>query len=155
MATAKTTSTTATIAATSETLPVLQITNWPLRQQRPFVFVVTLAIIVVSALTGRVMHHWLFGLLTFLALIVATWRMWIPVRFKLDSRGVRQTVWLRRSRMPWSKVARYVVDPNGVLLLYREDAFPLSALRGTYIHIHEEREALLNILETYCAVKDR
>ena len=139
--------------AQARTLPVLQITNWPLRQQKRFVFFVALTITAVAILTATAMHSRLVGALTFLALILVTWRMWIPVRFKLNSRGIHQTVWLRRARLPWSRVARYVVDPNGVLLLHQKDAFPLSALRGIYIRSHEKREELLNILETYCTAK--
>jgi len=135
-------------------LPVLQITNWPLRQQKRFVFVVAISILAIAILVGTVLHHWSFGALTFLALTLVTWRMWTPVRFKLDSRGIHQTVWLRRYRMPWSKIARYIPDPNGVLILHQSDAYPLSALRGTYIFGNNESEDVVRLLEFYCPSLD-
>ena len=136
--------------ARANELPALQITNWPLRQQPRFVMFAACAIVVMSLIALWALQNRLAGLAVCIILLLTTWRMWIPIRYQLDSRGVQTFVGNRRSQMPWSRIARYEVDPHGILLLHQQDAFPLTALRGTYIYSSSEHEDLLKLIEFYC-----
>lgn len=138
--------------ASAEELPSLQIINWPVRQQPRFVCLALSFILVVAVGTIWVADSSIAGLLALIVLLLTTWRIWIPVRYELDARGVQEVVWRHRSKMPWSRVTRFELDPNGVLLLHQRDAFPLSALRGIYIHSPENHEELVSLVKFYAGL---
>jgi hypothetical protein len=89
------------------------------------------------------------GLITVLALMAASWRLWIPVRFEFGSKGILQTALGRPRRIAWGEFARYEVRRQGVLLLADPQTSPLAALRGLFIRFNQQREPLLETIEFF------
>jgi hypothetical protein len=127
----------------------LQLVNWPLRDDPARAWAV-LAIAVGAAVGAGVLAGSLpMGSLALGALGISLWRLWIPVKFELGSRGVSQSVFGRRRRIGWSDIPSFEVRSHGVLLLPSREPLLLSRLRGLYIRFAGRREELLASVEYY------
>jgi hypothetical protein len=127
----------------------LQLVNWPLRQDGVRAWLMVALLLGVSAASGSIARSYGMGCLVFVALAFSVWRLWVPVKFELTSKGLTQSVLGRRRRIPWSEFARFEVRQKGVLLFVDQDSSPLAALRGVFIRWQDQRAPLLEILETY------
>jgi hypothetical protein len=83
------------------------------------------------------------------ALAIALWRLWVPMRFELDARGVQQIVLGRRSFRPWSDFVRYEVDPDGVCLIPDGREYPLVRATGVNIVSKRDHVKLVHLVATY------
>jgi hypothetical protein len=80
------------------------------------------------------------------ALLLATWRSWLPVRYHLGLSGVTETVLGIRRRIPWIAIARYDLQRDGVWLYAQRG--PTSA-RGIFLPLGAERDAAVATIEYY------
>jgi hypothetical protein len=128
---------------------------WPLRQE-------PLGSLLVLAIGGAV--SWLLawslaqpsvGLVAGGALLITTWRTWIPVTYEMGLSGVTQSVLGRRRRISWPAIRGYRIYSRGVLLLADESAPPLMPLRGLYIPWLGEHDKVLATLEYYLPGRER
>ncbi len=107
-------------------------------------------VLIVSLAVGWTSRSPWLGLLAVVALLLSLWRLWLPVRFEFDARGVQQIVFQRRRFIPWSAIARYEINPRGVLLLNHSQAFPLTALRGLYVAARGDQHCeLVRLIDYY------
>jgi hypothetical protein len=129
--------------------PSLQVVNWPLRDDgiRGWLMIALLA--GVAAAAGEVAHSVPMGSVVFVALATAAWRLWIPVRFEFNAKGITETVFGRRRRMPWTDFARYEVRRGGVLLLADSQPSVLAPFRGLFIRWRDQRDKLLETLDFF------
>jgi hypothetical protein len=127
----------------------LLLANWPLRDDGPLAWLVVIGAVAASVTAGFVAQSAVMGVVSFLALSIALWRLWVPVTFELGPRGVVQILFGRRRRIAWSSVARYEVRRHGVLLLSEETQGPAAALRGLYVRWGRHREELLAVIAHY------
>jgi hypothetical protein len=127
----------------------LLLANWPLRDDGPLAWLVVIGAVAASVTAGFVAQSAVMGVVSFLALSIALWRLWVPVTFELGPRGVVQILFGRRRRIAWSSVARYEVRRRGVLLLSEETQGPAAALRGLYVRWGRHREELLAVIAHY------
>jgi hypothetical protein len=139
-----------TIAA-GDPLPVLQLRDWPLRSSPLRCLVLAIGMIALSSMIGWVAANWAMMAFAVAVFFAVTWRVWVPVAFELDVRGIQQIVLHRRSFVSWRQIASYRVDELGVLLLNEADAFPMSALQGLYIRGGNKQAELVQLVEFYCA----
>lgn len=120
--------------------------NWPLRDEpaaaRLAALVVLLLAVGVIAATGS---GWL-ALGAVAAVVLAMWRMFIPIEYHLGSRGLRQSYLRRNHLVRWSQIKVIEVRRHGILL-YPDSYFgPLRAMRGVYVpwgSYHDEVIALV------------
>lgn len=127
----------------------LQITNWPLRDNRVRACAAIAGMLAVAIFAGAFADSVAMGMVAFAALAFAGWRLWIPVRFEFGPKGIVQTVLGRQRRIPWVALMRYEVRRHGVLLLADAEPSPLAALRGLYVRWQDRRDDLLEILEFF------
>jgi hypothetical protein len=127
----------------------VEITVWPLHDDPLRSWSLVLGVVALSALAGWVAASFAMGLFCLAAILVALWRMWVPVTFHLGPRGIVQTVLGRQTRFLWSSVARFEVHSSGVLLLPDADPTPLNKLRSLYIRFQGEKVALLELVDYY------
>jgi hypothetical protein len=138
------------ISAVATAVPSpIQIRSWPLRDEGvgPWLFVAVIVGLAVAA--AFVARNAGMGAILFAAMAVAAWRLWMPVRFELGSRGIVQTVAGRQQRIPWSSVARFEVRPHGVLFLTDADPRLLALLRGLYVPCRRERKDVVELVEFF------
>ena len=137
-------------AESTEPLPVLQLRDWPLRTSPVRSGILALVFITLAGMIGWGASSWPLMIFAAIVFFVVTWRVWIPISFELDVRGIQQIVLRSRWFIGWSRIARYRVDEHGVLLLNDAEAFPMSALNGLYIRGGGRQEELLRLVEFYC-----
>lgn len=89
------------------------------------------------------------GMLSFAALALSAWRLWIPVAYEIGSRGITQELFGRQRLIPWRDIGRCELRPDGVLLLPDPEATTSSVLRGLYIQCRANRHQLLDAIEYY------
>ena len=129
----------------------LAIVNWPLRDELLLAWPLIGAKMACGILVAVVAESLAMGILSLAALVIAGWRLWIPVRFELGPHGIVQRVFGRRRRLPWHQIAGFRTRRRGVLILPQVADTPLSAFRGVFIGWNGKRDELLATLERYVA----
>lgn len=127
----------------------LHLVNWPLRDDRLWSSLFIAALVGVASLCGSFASNLLLGVMSFLVLATAAWRLWVPVSFTLSSRGIVETVLGRDRRVSWPQIARYKIYNNGLLLLADAQATPFESLRGVYIRWSGRRDELLELVHFF------
>jgi hypothetical protein len=89
------------------------------------------------------------GVAIAVVLTIILWRTWLPVRYKLGSGGVTESVlgWGRRT--PWGAIQSFEVQESGVMLLADAAPTALAPLRGLVLPWDGRREEVLAIVEFY------
>jgi hypothetical protein len=98
------------------------------------------------AVVWTIWQSWQFTLLAAIALTVAAWRLWLPVKWELGLTGVSLVVLGFRRRIPWMAVARFEITENGVWLFADREGTPQ---RGTFIAFAGQRERVTACIEYY------
>lgn len=106
-----------------------------------------------AAGAGVVAESGLMGGGCFAALVIAAWRLWVPVTFEFRSRGVIYSVLGRSRRIPWTQIARYEDRPRGLLLFAEDDTSPLATLRSIHVQWNGQRAAILEVVAFYTAAR--
>jgi hypothetical protein len=127
----------------------VRIVNWPLRDEKPIGWLTAAGMVLVAALAAQASASWIMGALVFLALATSAWRLWIPVTFDFNSKGILQTALGRRRRTAWSQIAGFQSYTGGVLLLADAERSVLSPLQGVFVAWQGQRAELLRVLEYY------
>jgi hypothetical protein len=125
------------------------IESWPLRE-RPLENWSFLALAGgAGALVGWTSGSETLGWIAAFVLILTLWRVWIPVTWEFNARGMLERKFGRKRRIAWSAIRRCEVYRRGVLLLPDAVVNSLAPLRGVYVPWGDQRPALLASLEYY------
>lgn len=128
--------------------PVLRLSCWTARD-KPLLATLVLAAFGGLAVVGATLSESVaMGCLSFGALVLSAWRLWVPVSYEIGPRGITQELLRRQRLIRWSDVGRCELRPYGVLLLPDSEVATHSVLRGLYIHCYA-REKLLETVEYY------
>ena len=132
--------------------PTVSIHTWPLRDEGWRAWLLVLAIVGISSFCGWYSSQGM-GVLSFVALFLVTWRLWLPMRIELRPKGVLQTVLGRTAHVPWSGIRRHEVRRHGVLLFADAVSHPTSAFRCLYVPWLDQREELLHAIHFYASTR--
>jgi len=77
--------------------------------------------------------QWYMTLAAAVALIVSSWRYFMPVEFELNEQGVHQWCLGRRRSIPWHAIRGHRECISGVLLLPDDDHSLLASFRGLFV----------------------
>lgn len=98
-----------------------------------------LFILLVSLLTAAAVWQregsFFFALGALALLLVVVFRMFVPVRYEIDADGIGYRMLGRRHRIPWEEIRVYRIRHRGILLLPRQDRYPLEAFRGYFLPV--------------------
>jgi hypothetical protein len=129
--------------------PAIAWRVWPIRDEgrRAWLLaaLVPLVALVCAAATGKPYLSLTGAALSALAL----WRLWIPVGFELQPKGLVQTLLGRKRITPWKDVRRCEIHDEGIVLFAAPQAAPWDALRGLYVPCGPRREEILVVLAYY------
>lgn len=123
--------------------------DWGLRD-RPLSSSVAMTLAAgVSWLAAQATGNLPAGVAIAVVLTIILWRTWLPVRYKLGSGGVTQSVLGWGRRIPWGAIQSFKVRENGVLLLADAAPTPLGPLRGFLLPWDGRQEEVLAMVEFY------
>ena len=128
--------------------PPVEWRSWPLRQNWRQSAALVAAVVVVGLLVYGLSGQGLTALSIAAAMVLASWRLWLPATYELDARGIHQKVW-RRRRLPWHAVGRCKIYDDGFLVLRDTDSTRWDPMRGLFIPWHSHRTEVLAALEYY------
>ena len=127
----------------------VEVVNWPVKDEPSSAWAVLAVCLLISLGVGWLGQSPIMTLVALGSFGVALWRVWIPVRFELSPKGVVETVFRRKRRVPWSSIKRCQIRRAGVLLLPTKDSSPISLLSGIYLSWGDQKEALLSCINHY------
>jgi hypothetical protein len=127
----------------------LRLVSWPLRDAPLSTGLVLAGIAGVGLVAGWLSTSWSMGLLAALALLTATWKLWIPVICELGPSGVTVGVLRWRRHIAWHEMDRFEPRDRGVMFYTERDPSALSVLRSLYLPWHGSRDAVTEICERY------
>lgn len=127
----------------------LRITNWPLRDDGPWAMLAVTLVLAVALGAMILSASPATGLLALLALVLAMWRLWIPVTFEFSPHGMTQEVLGRRRRIAWRSIGGYRVVRRGVWLLPHASELRIAAPRSLFVRGGPQLDTLLAVLAFY------
>ncbi|MEQ8791793.1 MAG: hypothetical protein RIC55_36365 [Pirellulaceae bacterium] len=127
----------------------LRITNWPLRDDGPKVLLPVVIVATVAVCVASFVNSPATGLLALAALMLAMWRLWIPVTYEFNSQGVTQVLFGRRRRVSWRKIGGYRVRRGGVWLLPHDSELQVAAPRSLFVRGGRQLETLVAVVTFY------
>ena len=133
----------------NEPLPVMQLKSWVPANEPLHVMIGGGFVWAFLWFVQRTAGHTWLTVVAGVAVAAALWRLWLPIEFEFDARGVQQIVFGRRRFWPWSIFARYEVDPKGVALIRDPRHYPLARAKGLYIPAAREHVQLVQLVDRY------
>lgn len=136
--------------AVSPTSSTVEIQSWPIRDEglrgwSPLAAALLLSIFLSNSSVGVGA-----GVVAFVLLAIASWRSWMPVRFFLDTRGLRFCLGRRERLLPWPLVAGYRVERHGVTIFPATKGITgIDSLRGIYVPFADQQDAVLAMLDDF------
>jgi len=123
----------------------------PLRDGGLRMWSMGLGILGIGVTAAMVADNLAMGAVCVICLLVATWRIWLPITYELGTKGITQSTLVFRWRIPWRCFARYETRPRGVWLLSDADPTPVSTLRGIYVPWSDQESQVVAVLEFFLA----
>lgn len=130
----------------------IRVVNWPLRDGGLQAWLMLLGLGGAAAAAGWLAGSGMMGGLCFVAMLLAAWRLWIPVTYELGAKGIIQEVLGRARQIPWAQLVNYEEHPLGISLLL-DDTPALAPMHSLFIYWSGQREELLKVIEFYTQVR--
>lgn len=111
--------------------PPLRWRSWPMEEGGPPAWVLTAAMLSLTALTGWVTASAVWAVVACGLLALSAWRYFVPVYFEINPQGVFQEVFGRRRRIAWRSIGQVEICRDGVLLAPGDVC--CAAARGLYV----------------------
>lgn len=106
--------------------PELSLVRLPIRDDHIAQAAIAVLLAVLALLTySDTVSVWA-SLVVVLLCLIATWKLFIPVRIDLGPRGIIQTSIMGTRKTPWREIVRYETHPHGVILYLTRDDSPLA-----------------------------
>ena len=118
--------------------------NWPLRDEGLRSWGMLVGVAVLVSLVWTFWRDLALASAVALALLVALWRLWLPVKWELGLTGITQTAFGFKRRIAWLAIASYEIRPDGVWLFADREQSHLRAVFIGYAGRREEVVALVN-----------
>jgi hypothetical protein len=94
---------------------------------------------------------WLLGIAAAGGLAGTLWQFLLPVRYEVDSLGVRRNAWGRSRLIPWHAVRAFQLRPTGVVFYQRLEPAAIDVLRSAFVPYPADEDELLCVLREHLA----
>ncbi len=88
-----------------------------------------------------------YTILAFVLLFGATLSMLVPIRYRLDAKGVTVFFLGTRSFRPWSHYRNYYVHKNGIFLTSMSKPSGLDPFRGHFLYYRDNRDEVIDYVK--------
>ncbi len=137
---------------TSESAPELRWSVHPLLEEPPaktgLLILVILALSVLIAIEFGVPAY---GFLSTALLTASMSRYFLPTRYALLERHILIAHLGARRTIPWNRIRRHTVVPDGVLLSPFARPNRLDPFRGCFLRVRDNREKIIEYVQTRLA----
>ncbi len=133
------------------TEPSAESYSWsahPARERRGSAIISILVIAGLAYAAGRCGQHPGWSLLALLALVLALNRFFFPSHFTIDQGGITARYPLRRSRVEWRQLRRFVHDTRGGYLSTHATPSRLDPYRGLHLLFGNRRAGVIERIRT-------
>jgi hypothetical protein len=111
-------------------------------------WLVVFAVLAVGGACSYFTDSLLPGLFVVVGLSATLWQFFAPVRYAIDSLGIRRSALGRARHVAWPTVRAYQLRPTGVLLFQRPDPIAIDLLRSMFIPYPADEDEIL------CALRE-
>jgi hypothetical protein len=129
--------------------PALAWRVWPLRDEGRRAWLLAALAPLAAIITAATTLRWYLALSAAAVTAIALWRLWVPVAYEVQPKGLSQTILGRTRFIAWRNVRRCEVRSEGVFLLFAAQAVPWDLLRGLYVPCGPRRDEILVVLAYY------
>lgn len=136
--------------------------NWRAHPARERGGRTALAVLLIGALAAVIgfQFGWLWAAGAAALLLLSLNRFFLASRFTIDEQGITARYPLRRQRLRWRDVRRFVSDQNGGYLSTRAQPSWIDAYRGMHLLFGAQREAVIQRIRGHikaheCAPENR
>lgn len=133
---------------TEEQRETLQWVSHPVKE-RPLAAMFLFLIMLLASYAAMVfMENIWWGAIGFALLFLSLWSFFLPVKYTMDSKGVRKKSPFGEEVKGWSEVRSIVEDSYGVLLSPFKQPTRLAKFRGLSIQFSGNREEVLEFIRS-------
>ena len=127
----------------------LRATNWPLRDTPLPSLASFLGCVLLAVGCGVLSQSASMGLLTGLTVLLALWKLWVPITTEFEPRGIVLTVLRQRRRISWRDIDHLDLRDGGVFLCRQPQPLCRAALRNVFLPWGKDREAISQFIQEY------
>lgn len=120
--------------------------SWPVVDSPSELVLLTTAIVAIVGVAYRFGGP-LTAITAGVAMLVVSWRRYVPTFYELSALGVSENCLGRKRRIPWISIDRFVLGRKGAYL--SSAGAPLELLRGLYLPWGGQREQIVTTLRYY------
>ena len=132
--------------------PEFSIRCWPLQSQWKRTTAILVSYLAGGLLVYQFSAEVLVSILITLTLILVSWRLWVPIWYRVGPSGIIHSVWGYQRQLGWAHIRRIRQDKRGVLVFYDREPSLHSILQSFYILADGENlEPLLTAMDYYLA----
>lgn len=129
--------------------PELSLVRLPIRDDHIAQVAILILLLVLILLTySGTVSVWI-SLGVVIMCLIATWKLFIPVRIDLGPRGIIQTTFAGTRKTPWREIARYETHSHGVILYLTHDDSPLAGFASIDLSCRGMKSDLETIVHFY------
>ncbi len=127
----------------------LRATNWPLRDDPARSLAYLASCLLIAGACAALSQSVSMGLLTGLALLLAFWKLWIPIATEIEPRGVVLSVLGRRRHLSWREIDHLELREGGVFLCPEPPPLRRGLLSNVFLPWGKNRQAIRTFCDSY------
>lgn len=129
--------------------PELSLVRLPIRDDPIAQAVIGLLLVVVGALAWSGSISLWIGMVAVALGLIATWKLFIPVKIDLGPRGIVQSSILGTHKTAWREIVRWQTHSQGVVLYLTPDNSPLAGFASIDLSQRGQADELESVVRYY------
>jgi len=127
----------------------LRATNWPLRENPATCLAWAAFCLSLAVVAGWISQSVTMGMLSALVLVLATWKLWVPVTTEFEPRGIVLTTLGRSQRIAWRDIDHLELHEAGVFLCTQPVRLPRGATNSLFLPWGNDRSSIAAFCQQY------
>jgi hypothetical protein len=117
--------------------------SWPVVDEWRRTWLIAATVALISLVIGIATGRFDLALLALGVQAAVLWRLWLPIHYEINARGIEQRIFRRTVKTPWTAIRRHELRRDGVLIFREADARPFDAWRGVYLPWSRNQAAVI------------
>ncbi len=139
------------VSMTDETMSPFSWRAHPARERLAYTIGALIVILAFAALAYLAFGSPAWAGLSIVVLVLALNRFFFPSRYTIDEEGITANYPLRKVRMLWKDLRRFVHDRHGGYLSTRARKSRLDAYQGMHILFDDQRDRIIECINRFMA----